>query len=170
MPDPSGDEARGTPERSHSEDRGPGVRLSPPLVYIGAVLLGLALDRLLPLPFSTGFRGDWAGGGLVLCALVFDVLGVRELLRARTTVRPDRPSSALVTSGPYRLSRNPLYLSLAVIQVGIGIWIDNLWVLALLVPTVAIISRTAIGPEERYLNQKFGPAYRAYQSSVRRWL
>jgi protein-S-isoprenylcysteine O-methyltransferase Ste14 len=170
MPDPSGDQPRGALERDRPEGRGAGVRLPPPLVYIGAVALGLAFERLLPLRLFTASLSDWVGGALVFSALIFDVLAVRELRRARTTVRPDRPTSALVTRGPYRFSRNPLYLSLAVIQGGIGIWIDNLWVLALVVPTVAIISRTAIGPEERYLTDKFGPVYREYQNSVRRWL
>jgi protein-S-isoprenylcysteine O-methyltransferase Ste14 len=146
------------------------VRVPPPLIYIGAVALALAVDRLLPLRLFPAPLGDWVGGALVLLGLIFDVLGVRELLRARTTVRADRPVSALVTSGPYRFSRNPLYLSLAVIQAGIGIWIDNLWMLALVLPTAGVISRTAIAPEERYLTDTFGPLYRDYQDSVPRWL
>jgi protein-S-isoprenylcysteine O-methyltransferase Ste14 len=146
------------------------VRVPPPLIYIGAVALAFAVDRLLPLRLFPGPLSDWVGGALVLSGLILDVLGMRELLRAKTTMRPDRPTSALVTSGPYRFSRNPLYLSLALILAGTGIWIDNLWMLALVVPTNAIISRVAIAPEERHLSDSFGPLYREYQDAVPRWL
>jgi protein-S-isoprenylcysteine O-methyltransferase Ste14 len=145
------------------------VRVPPPLIYIGAVVLALAVDRLLPLRLFPGPLSDWVGGVLVLSGLILDLLGMRDLFRARTTLMPDRPVSALVTSGAYRFSRNPLYLSLALIMAGTGIWIDNLWMLALVVPTTAIISRVAIVPEELYLADAFGPLYREYQGSVPRW-
>ncbi len=150
--------------------RSPGVRFPPPLIYLGAFLLGVAVDRFIPLRILPGVIASWVGGALVLSAVIFDGFGLRELRRARTTVRPDRPTSALVTTGPFRFSRNPLYLSLAVLQTGIGIWMNSVWVLALVVPTVAIISRTVIPREERHLAENFGSAYRDYQASVRRWL
>jgi protein-S-isoprenylcysteine O-methyltransferase Ste14 len=150
--------------------RSPGVRFPPPLVYLGAILLGVAVDRFIPLRILPGGITSWTGGALVLSAVILNALGVREFRRARTTVRPDRPASALVTTGPFRFSRNPLYLSLAVLQTGIGIWMNSVWVLALVAPTAAILSRIAILPEERHLAEVFGSAYRDYQASVRRWL
>ena len=164
---------REKPEGSRPEPtarRSPGVRFPPPLIYLGAILLGVAVDRFIPLRILPGVIASWVGGALVLSAVIFDGFGLRELHRAGTAVRPDRPTSALVTTGPFRFSRNPLYLSLAVLQAGIGIWMNSLWVLALVVPTVAITSRSVIPREERHLAEIFGSAYRDYQASVRRWL
>jgi len=150
--------------------RSPGVHLPPPLVYLGAILLGVAVDRFIPLRVLPDVIASWVGGAFVLSALILNGLGMREFRRAGTTVRPDRPASALVTTGPFRFSRNPFYLALAVFQTGIGIWMNSLWVLALVVPAVAIISRIAIPREECHLAENFGSAYQDYQASVRRWL
>lgn len=164
MSDSSGDKPRA------GRERGPGVRIPPPLLYLGAIALGLALDPLLPLRLLPPVLASWLGGALVLAGVVLDILGVRAFRKARTTVRPDRPASALVTGGPYRFTRNPLYVSLLVIQAGIGIWIGNLWVLLLALPTAAVVKRTAILPEERYLAETFGLAYQEYRDAVPRWL
>ena len=167
----TGDRER--PEESRPEPadrRSPGVHLPPPLVYLGAILLGVALDRFIPLRVLPGVIAPWVGGAFVLSAVILNGLGMREFSRAGTTVRPDRAASALVTTGPFRFSRNPFYLALAVLQTGIGIWMNNLWILALVVPAVAIISRAVIPREERHLAENFGSAYRDYQASVRRWL
>ena len=150
--------------------RSPRVHLPPPLVFLGAILIGVAVDRFIPLRVLPGVMASWMGGAFVLSAVILNGLGMREFSRAGTTVRPDRPASALVTTGPFRFSRNPFYLALAVLQTGIGIWTNNLWVLALVVPAVAIISRAVIPREERHLAETFGSAYRDYQTSVRRWL
>jgi len=150
--------------------RSPGVHLPPPLAYLGAILLGVAIDRFIPLRVLPDLITSWVGGAFVLSAVILNGLGMREFRRAGTTVRPDRATSALVTTGPFRFSRNPFYLALAVFQAGIGVWMNNAWVVALVVPAVAIISRAVIPREERYLAETFGPAYRDYQTSVRRWL
>jgi protein-S-isoprenylcysteine O-methyltransferase Ste14 len=104
-------------------------------------------------------------GSGVLAAAAFVTLG-----RYHTTFRTDRPVSALVTSGPFRLTRNPMYLSLAILIAGVGALINSLWPLALLVPVVIIIQRLAIAPEERYLGELYGSAYGQYCRRVRRWL
>jgi protein-S-isoprenylcysteine O-methyltransferase Ste14 len=158
----------GTPEPATR--RSAGVHLPPPLVYLGAILLGVAVDRFIPLRVLPDVVASWVGGAFVLSAVILNGLGMREFRRAGTTVRPDRATSALVTTGPFRFSRNPFYLALALLQTGIGIWMNSAWVVALVVPAVAIISRAVIPREERYLTEIFGQAYRDYQTSVRRWL
>ncbi len=98
------------------------------------------------------------------------VSGFRELRRHDTTIRPDQPSSTIVISGPYRLTRNPLYLSLATFYLGIGLWTNSLWVILLLVPLLFVMTRQVIAREEAYLERAFGDTYLNYKSQVRRWL
>ena len=152
----------------------PGVKIPPPFVVFPAILIGVAIDYFFPiriLPASlTSFTG-WLGVALVLLATVTGpILSFREFRRARTPIGPDEPVSGLVTTGPFRYSRNPMYLSLLVMQLGAGIWLNNVWVVMLLAPVTAWVRWWAIAREERYLHGKFGQAYLAYQAKVRRWL
>ena len=107
---------------------------------------------------------------MVLLALAITGLCVRELRKAKTTVRPDRLAAALVTTGPFRYSRNPMYLALSILHAGFGIWINSVWVVALLIPTLVWMRRRVIAREERYLTETFGRAYLDYRARVRRWL
>lgn len=148
----------------------PGVRIPPPLVYLAAVLIGAAIDRAIPVRVLPASLTGWLGGTVVLLALTLSGLSFREFIKAKTTVRPDRPVSALVTTGPLQYSRNPMYLAVSMLQVGIAIWMNSVWVVVLLVPVLAWIRWRVIAPEERYLVGKFGQVYRDYQAKVRRWL
>jgi protein-S-isoprenylcysteine O-methyltransferase Ste14 len=147
----------------------PGVRFPPPLVYLAAVLIGAAIDWVIPIRVLPASLIGWLGGALVLLALTLTGLGSLERIKAKTTFRTDRPVSALITTGPYRYSRNPLYLALSILQLGVGIWLNNVWVVVLLVPVIAWIRWRVIAPEERYLIGKFGQVYLDYQTQVRRW-
>ena len=89
--------------------------------------------------------------------------------RAGTNIRPDRPATVIVTDGPFRFSRNPLYLSLTLVYVGIASMMNALWPLLLLVPLLLIVQRGVVLREERYLEAKFGETYRSYKTRVRRW-
>ncbi len=148
----------------------PGVRFPPPLVYLAAVLIGAAIDRFVPIHILPAGLKNWLGGALALLALTISVLSIREFIKIKTAIRPDRPASALVTRGPFRYSRNPMYLALSMLQLGVGISMNNVWVVVLLMPVIAWITRRVIAPEERYLIGKFGQVYLDYQSNVRRWL
>jgi protein-S-isoprenylcysteine O-methyltransferase Ste14 len=110
--------------------------------------------------------------GLGAAGLVLDAAALAAFVRARTTVNPLRPekSSALVRSGAYRLSRNPMYLGLALLLAGWAIWLANALALALLPAFVAWLDRFQIRPEERALAARFGAEYEAYRARVRRWL
>jgi protein-S-isoprenylcysteine O-methyltransferase Ste14 len=140
----------------------------PPLVYLGAIALGFGLHAAWPLTF--GFPGVLPGGAAVLAAVVLFVSAVRAMRAAGTPVPGDRPTTAIVGAGPYRYSRNPIYLAFALLQLGLALCADSLWLLVTLVPALALMSLIVIPREERYLESRFGSKYLAYRAAVRRWL
>ena len=110
------------------------------------------------------------GAVLLVGSAVLAKWGESTMHRAGTNVRPDRPTTAIVVDGPFRYTRNPLYLATTGLYVGVSLLVDALWPLVLLPPMLAIIEWGVIRREERYLDAKFGDTYRAYRSRVRRWL
>jgi protein-S-isoprenylcysteine O-methyltransferase Ste14 len=152
------------------EQDNPGIRVPPPPLYVLALLLGLLLDRRAHIPFLPGGVArvlGWplVGGGMALAAWF-----VRTMGNADTTIRIDKPVSSLVQDGPFRYSRNPGYLSLAMIYAGIAILRNALWAILLLPLLVLITQRELIEREERYLERTFGEEYLAYKRRVRRWV
>ena len=152
-----------------SEDHA-GVRFPPPFVYLSFLVAGLLLSRVRPLTVVPASYATAFGVALIVVAVAVAVAGFRELRRHETTVRPDQPSSTIVNSGPYRFTRNPLYVSLATLYLGIGLWKNSLWVILLLVPLLFVMTRQVIAREEAYLERAFGDTYLNYKSQVRRWL
>jgi protein-S-isoprenylcysteine O-methyltransferase Ste14 len=147
-----------------------GVHFPPPLFFLFSILIGVGLHRIEPLPVIPQNLATAIGVVLAVVALSIACLGFRELRRHRTTIRPNAPSSTVVRTGPYRFSRNPLYLSLATLELGIGLATDNLWIVLMLLPTCLLLTRQVIAREEAYLDRAFGDEYRRYKASVRRWL
>jgi protein-S-isoprenylcysteine O-methyltransferase Ste14 len=148
-----------------------GVRFPPPFVYLGALLLGLVAERLLPLhTFAIDWRYLAATGGLLFVfggALMFAAASLFRQLG--TNVPPSQPTTLLATTGLYRWTRNPMYLGMAVVYSGLAIAFDAPIALSLL-PFVLIAIRTqVITREETYLEAKFGDDYRCYKAKVRRW-
>lgn len=166
-------------QQSHVTDRNlqaepgldnPGVQFPPPLVFLSAVLAGAAIDRFIPIRVLPPGLTSLLGGTVLLIAFILSAMFFWEFFNAGTTIRPDRHVSALVTTGPFRYSRNPGYVASAMFQAGIGIWLNNVWVVALLIPALIWIRWRVIAFEERYLTRRFGQAYLDYQAKVRRWL
>jgi protein-S-isoprenylcysteine O-methyltransferase Ste14 len=155
---------------SQPDRHGPGVSIHPPLIYAGSILAGLGIDHIRPLPMPLGLHGPLYSGVLLALVLVLAGLCIVEFYKAGTDVRPDRPDSTLITSGPYCHSRNPLYIGLTLVQVAVAMWFDNAWVLAMTAISVVVISRYAIRREEHYLERRFGAAYLDYKQRVRRWI
>jgi protein-S-isoprenylcysteine O-methyltransferase Ste14 len=147
-----------------------GARVPAPLLFAGLFAAGLALNAALPHPRFPAAARDlgWALAAVGLGAI--GVPGFRALRRAGTSPDPRRPTTALVTEGPYRYTRHPLYLSMATIYAGGALGVNSFWTLALLAAAVVLIDRGPMVREERYLEQKFGDAYRAYKARVRRWV
>ncbi len=155
---------------SSSERDRPGVIAKPPLLYAGALVLGLVLNAIWPSRVVAETIRYPAGILLIILGAFIVAAALRAFRRAGTNVDVHQPATAVVTSGPYRFSRNPMYLSLTLIYAGIGVAANSLWVLVLAVPLLAIIRYGVVAREERYLEQKFGEAYVRYRKSVRRWL
>lgn len=150
-----------------------GVVGRPILLFPAAVLLGLAWDYLWQLPFP-GPQVDlvhWIVGGLlVVIGLVLFAAAVRGFSRAGTPLQTNRAARVLVTTGIYRWTRNPVYLSFFLAYVGIGIAARSPWILILAVPLAIVIRTGVVAREEAYLERRFGDAYRDYRARVPRWL
>lgn len=150
----------------------PGVRFPPPLLFAAGLVAGWLLHRWRPLPI-TGAPSTIREAGAVLCFgvwLAVMVAAFATFRRARTTFIPHRPAAALVTHGPYRATRNPMYVSFVALYLGVTLLIDSWWPVVLLPLVVLCIDRYVIAREERYLTEAFPVEYRAYRERVRRWL
>ncbi len=148
----------------------PNVIALPPLIYLGFVLLGLLLGYIWPAPIGWGPVRLAAGGGLLVVGLAIGAAAVRQFRRAATNLEVYKPATVLVTAGPFRFSRNPIYLSMSLIMAGVGLLANNFWILLMLVPTLIVTHFGVITREEQYLEAKFGAEYLRYKSTVRRWL
>ena len=142
----------------------------PPWAYLSAIALGVLLHYAWPVQFVPNAVSAPLGGTTVLVAVALFVSAVRTLRVAGTPVPGDRPTTAIVRAGPYRYSRNPIYLAFSLLQLGIALWVNSLWLLVALLPAVALMSLVVIPREERYLQTRFPSDYLPYKVAVRRWL
>ncbi|MFL5992314.1 MAG: methyltransferase family protein [Rubrobacteraceae bacterium] len=148
----------------------PGVIAPPPLIYAGALAIGLLANRRYRLGFLPRGLSRALGWPLTAGGLAVAYLGSREMKRAETNIDPREPTTTIVTGGPYRCTRNPLYLSLTLIYGGITA-LANALPAALLLPVVLhVMRRGVVEREERYLEGKFGDEYLNYKARVRRWI
>ena len=149
------------------------VAIKPPVLFLGALALGALLSLVIPLgPRLASPNGQALAVGLVFVAIGFALAGlsVRNFRRAGTTVVPGEPSTALVVTGPYHVTRNPIYIGLVLMYFGLAIVLTSLWVLLLLIPVLVVLQRGVVEREEDYLERQFGEAYRKYKARVPRWL
>jgi protein-S-isoprenylcysteine O-methyltransferase Ste14 len=148
----------------------PGVIAPPPLIYAGALALGLLVNRLYPIPFLPRAVGRVLGWPMIVGGLLIGSLGFREMKRAGTNVDPREPTTTIVTDGPYRFTRNPLYVGMTLMYGGITARANALPAALLLPLVLRIMRRGVIEREERYLEGKFGDEYLSYKARVRRWI
>ncbi len=146
------------------------MRIPPPLFYVTGFVAGVALELLFPtgaLPLALAILVGVVGGALWLA---LDGSAMLLFRRAGTSVVPMRPTTAMVTSGPYRFTRNPMYVGMAVLYLALALSFGVFWALALLPAVLYLVDRLVIVHEERYPEAKFGENYREYKQRVRRWL
>ena len=150
-----------------------GVRLPPPALFLGALVIGIGLKWLAPLGWLDGQPASlrfWLGGGLALAGATLMGVAIRQFRKAGTAIPPWEPTTALVTTGVYSLSRNPIYVAMVMLYFGLALIFAASWALLLLVPSLVALEIAVIRREEAYLERRFGEAYRQYRARVRRWL
>jgi protein-S-isoprenylcysteine O-methyltransferase Ste14 len=149
-----------------------GVIVLPPLIILGFLAAAAVLEAVVPLPVlvAHAFPRYLAGAALAACGVVMIVMGTRRFQAAGTNIPPNLPTTALVVDGIYRRTRNPLYLGTTLVYLGLSVAAGSFWAIGLVVSLLWVINTGVIAREERYLERKFGDAYRAYKARVRRWV
>jgi protein-S-isoprenylcysteine O-methyltransferase Ste14 len=147
----------------------PGVLVLPPLLYFGALILGLLLNWKSPLPLSVPTWLRWVAGAVALAGFVFGGAARAQFSKAGTNVNPMKPATAIVRAGVFGLTRNPMYVGMAVVLLGLAFVTRDGWLLILLVPMLVIMHWGVVLREERYLTRKFGAEYLSYRATVRRY-
>jgi len=147
----------------------PGVIIFPPVLFIGTLLLGLLLHYFWRIHVAQGPGVRVVGVTLAVASIALAVWGSKTMRRAGTNVMPTKPALTIVTDGPFRFSRNPLYLANVIFYTGLSLAFNAVWPLVLLAPMLFVVHWGIIRREERYLESKFGDTYRAYKARVRRW-
>lgn len=146
------------------------VAFPPPVVPLLGLALGVAAGRIWPLPFLPVGPAATVGRAITAASVALFVWAVATMLAGRASLPPHLPTNALVVHGPYRFSRNPIYLAMVVLLVGMGVATNNAWFLLLAVAGWWLLRQGVILREESYLERKFGAEYAAYRAAVRRWL
>ena len=164
----------GTNETGHGGGTKPGGAnlgiVRPPIVYLLSIAAGIALHLAWPIRLTTAPPSAPLGAAITAAAIGLFLAAVRTFRAAGTPVPGNRPTTAIVFTGPYRLSRNPIYLAFSLLQVGIAFWVNTPWLLVTLVPAVLLMTLVVIPREEAYLEAQFPSAYLPYKRAVRRWL
>lgn len=147
-----------------------GVRLDPQLLYAVPLAGGLLLDWWHPLRSAWPQFRTPVGIAVIALGVGLAAAAVRRFRSAGTSLQPWEPSTTLMTDGPFRFSRNPVYVAYTLVYLGVGSWMNSLWPLLLLPLVLWLMHRLVISREESYLEARFGEAYRDYSHRVRRWL
>jgi protein-S-isoprenylcysteine O-methyltransferase Ste14 len=156
---------------SSLSDTSSGVIAPPPFIFCVALGVAILLQRVHSLTFPfLPLRTQWTGTALINLSGILALWAAFYMWKARTPINPLRPTKALVISGPYHFSRNPLSISLIILYVGLSLRLNTLWPLLLMPPLLIIFHYGVILREERYLEEKFGDVYRNYKMVVRRWV
>jgi protein-S-isoprenylcysteine O-methyltransferase Ste14 len=150
-----------------------GVFVPPPLLFLIPIVVAAILDSRRPWPIGDGnsLVLTLAGSFMLATGIAIGISSVYSFRKASTTILPaGRPTTAIVENGPYRFTRNPMYVAMACAYVGLAVLLNNVWALVLLPIVLVVVDRAVIRREERYLTAKFGQPYREYCARVRRWL
>jgi len=143
----------------------------PPLIFLGALVIGVALNIARPLTiFTDGRIGDVLGLVAALGSAAIAFWAFRTMVRAGEHPDPAVPTKSIVRQGPFGRTRNPIYVSFALFDLGVALLLNNLWIILALVPLMLYVDRGIVRREERYLEQQIGDEYLDYKQSVRRWI
>jgi protein-S-isoprenylcysteine O-methyltransferase Ste14 len=143
----------------------------PPIAWALAFVVGLGLGWLYPLRFvPPSVPRIWAGAAVFAVGLALGIWAIATIRKAGSRIETSQPTTTIVAHGPYRFTRNPIYLGMFLGQTGLAIGFDSLWILITLIPFYLVLRYGVVAREEAYLERKFGDVYLGYKSRVRRWL
>lgn len=148
----------------------PDVIALPPLIFIAFIGLGVILHNFFPMHFIQGPLRNIVGVIFLAYSVLVSALAILQMRRAGTNIDVRKPSTTVVTDGIYRFTRNPMYLSMALLMIAISVLISNIWILILTPVFIIVIQKGVIEREERYLEGKFGIEYTSYKQRTRRWI
>lgn len=146
------------------------MKFPPPVVFLLVIFAACGTHYVLPIPVADLALLPYIGAAVVILGLGMVFLASRYFARAATPIEPWKPTTTIISSGMYRYSRNPIYVAFCLIQIGIGLMLNSVWVAASFVVSAALVYYLAIRKEEAYLQAKFGADYIDYRNRVRRWL
>ncbi|MFZ1747269.1 MAG: isoprenylcysteine carboxylmethyltransferase family protein [Nitrospirales bacterium] len=152
------------------DKKGAAVKVPPPLIVLSVLLLAYALNYLVPFRIAHSSVLVFAGFTLVGISLLTIVFTAWSFRRVNTHIEPWKPTTTIITTGCFAVSRNPIYLALCVACLGIGMVLHSWWVVFSVIPAAMLLYHFVIAREEAYLEKKFGEAYVQYKTRVRRWL
>jgi protein-S-isoprenylcysteine O-methyltransferase Ste14 len=147
-----------------------GVAFHPPLLLAASLGVGFLLRWLAPLPVFSSTASIMIGPAIVALSVGIFSWAAGTMLRGHASIPTNTPTDAIVTRGPFRFSRNPIYLSMVLLHIGVGVWTNSLWFFVLAAICVVLLTWGVILREERYLERRFGHEYLSYKSRVRRWI
>jgi protein-S-isoprenylcysteine O-methyltransferase Ste14 len=168
---PRGERGAAREQSMNEPTASPPALLHPPVVWTLALLAGVSLQRWRPMHFVTDTaQAKWIGGAIFVVGLALAFWAIRTLQRAGTHVQLHKPTLAIVDGGPYRFSRNPIYVALSIMLAAFAFALDNGWMLLAVIGFWLVVDYFVVMREEAYLEGKFGKAYLDYKARVRRWL
>lgn len=160
-----------TEDKHDKQDKkGAAVKFPPPAIFASCILLGAGLQYLRPLRLGIPESIEIFGYLLVLLGIIITILVATSFRRAGTAIEPWKPTTSIVTTGFYAWSRNPIYAGFCLINIGIGIASNSIWIFVSFIPAAFLLYHVAIAKEEAYLAEKFGEEYLTYKNKVRRWV
>lgn len=152
------------------DSKGAAVKFPPPAIFAGLILLGAGLQWRWPVGLGIPESVEVVGYLLVLGGIAIAIVVSGYFRRAGTAIEPWKPTTSIVTTGVYAWSRNPIYAGFCLINIGIGVATNSLWIFLSFIPAALLLYYIAIAKEEAYLEKKFGEEYLAYKRKVRRWI
>lgn len=152
------------------KDRGPGVKIPPPLIFAFYILIAYLIHRSWPVHLPEGILSSSLDVALFGIGVCIASVSAYQFWKAKTHIEPWQPASFLICTGIFAYSRNPIYLSFIFVTTGVGFWLESLWVIVSNIPATLTLYRLVIIKEEGYLERRFGEEYKQYKSKVRRWI
>jgi len=152
------------------DTKGPAVKTPPPLIFLTLLLITYGIEQLLPLNIGQSPLLQIISASAIVIGLGIIIHVAFMFWQAKTCIEPWKPTSTIITSGIYAYSRNPIYAGFCFVQVGLGLYLNSLWVLFSFLPAAILVNVLVIKKEEHYLERKFGDEYLSYKERVRRWI